>query len=175
MGIASIQLAQHVSAKVFATVGTAAKKQFLIDTFRLAKDQIFHSENCDSADQILQASNGRGVDVVLNSITGDMLDESLGILAEGGVMVEIGKKDIPDRNISFRAVDLSAERAPDSLVQSCLAKLSESLNAGHIKPINPIRRFSWADNPSAIRFLRPGTHMGKSFSTTETTARSKFL
>lgn len=72
------------------------------------------------------ATNGIGVDVVLNSLTGDLLDESWRILSYGGTMVEIGKKDILDRNslamepfnrnISFRAVDLSHERALDRLV-----------------------------------------------------------
>ncbi|PSN59528.1 PKSKA1 [Corynespora cassiicola Philippines] len=171
VGIAAIQLAQYVGAKVFATVSSPEKRQFLQTTFGLRDEDIFNSRNTDFAENILAATNGRGVDVVLNSLTGDMLDESFRILADGGIMVEIGKKDILDRNkltmtpfdrnISFRAVDLSAERAPDALIERSLAKLFELLEGGHIKPINPVHCFSWSEIPSAIRFLRPGTHIGK--------------
>ncbi|KAF5844025.1 hypothetical protein GGP41_009349 [Bipolaris sorokiniana] len=171
VGIAAVQLAQYVGARVFTTVSSPEKRQFLQDTFDLSNDQIFNSRNTDFADQILTATNGRGVDVVLNSLTGDMLEESFRILADGGIMVEIGKKDILDRNkltmtpfdrnISFRAVDLSAERAPDALIERSLAKLFKLLEGGHIKPINPVHRFSWTEIPRAVRFLRPGTHIGK--------------
>lgn len=171
VGIAAIQLAQYVGAEVFATVSSPEKRQFLHATFGLSDAQIFNSRNTDFADQILAMTRGRGVDVVLNSLTGDMLDESFRILADGGIMVELGKKDILDRNklnmapfdrnISFRAVDLSAERTPDSLIERSLARLFELLHGEHIKPVGPIHRFSWADIPSAIRFLRPGSHIGK--------------
>jgi hypothetical protein len=100
-----------------------------------------------------------------------MLDESFRLLADGGTMVEIGKKDILDRNslsmepfdrnISFMAVDMSHERAPDHLVHRLLTRLFELINGGHVKPILPIHTFSFSDVPSAIRFLRAGKHIGK--------------
>lgn len=112
--------------QIYATVGTVEKRQFLKSTFGLSDDHIFSSRTTDFAEQILIATMGMGVDVVLNSLTGELLDESWRILADGGTMVEIGKKDILDRNslamepfdrnISFRAVDMSHERAPDHLV-----------------------------------------------------------
>ena len=62
-------------------------------------------------------TNGRGVDVILNSLMGEMLEESWRICADGGTFAEIGKKDIVDRNSlsmelfdrnwSFRAMDFS--------------------------------------------------------------------
>lgn len=74
----------------------------------------------------MAATNGKGVDVVLNSLTGDMLDESFRVLADRGIMIEIGKKDILDRNslsmepfdrnISFIGVDMSHQRASDELI-----------------------------------------------------------
>jgi NADPH:quinone reductase and related Zn-dependent oxidoreductases len=156
---------------VFVTVGTPEKREFLKSTFGFSDDHIFNSRNTDFADQILVATGREGVDVVLNSLTGDMLDESFRILADGGIMVEIGKKDILDRNnlpmapfdrnISFRAVDLSPERAPDALVSRHMSKLFELIERGHVRPINPIHQFSWTDIPSAIRFLRAGKHIGK--------------
>jgi NADPH:quinone reductase-like Zn-dependent oxidoreductase len=78
---------------------------------------MFSSRHTGFAKEILRATGGRGVDVILNSLTGEMLDESWRICADGGIMVEIGKKDIVDRNslsmepfdrnCSFRAMDFS--------------------------------------------------------------------
>lgn len=103
--------------KIFATVGTDEKRSFLIDKFGIPSDHIFSSRSAEFSDQILQATKGRGVDLILNSLVGDLLDASWRICADGGTMVEIGKKDILDRNklsmepfdrnCSFRAVDLS--------------------------------------------------------------------
>ncbi|ROV92586.1 hypothetical protein VMCG_08925 [Cytospora schulzeri] len=189
VGIAAIQLAKYAGAEVssplerlfgytdrltsqiFATVGTEEKREFLKSNFGLSDARIFHSRNTDFAKQILSVTQGYGVDVVLNSLTGDMLDESFRILADGGIMVEIGKRDILDRNklpmapfdrnISFRAVDLSPERAPDALVSRLMTTLFELVEGQHITPIDPMHRYSWTDIPSAIRFLRAGKHIGK--------------
>ncbi|CAI7593555.1 unnamed protein product [Penicillium palitans] len=171
VGIAAIQLCQYAGAEIFATVGTDEKREFLKSTFGLSDDRIFNSRNTDFAGQISDATNGQGVDIILNSLTGDLLDESWRILADGGTMIEIGKKDILDRNslamepfdrnISFRAVDMSHERAPDRLVSRLMSILFQMIDAGHVKPIAPIHQFSFADIPSAIRFLRAGKHIGK--------------
>jgi len=171
VGIAAIQLCQYIGAELFVTVGTGEKRDFLKSTFGLTDDHIFNSRNTDFASDVLAATNGRGIDVVLNSLTGDMLDESFRLLADGGRMVEIGKKDILDRNslamepfdrnISFMAVDMSHERAPDHLVQRLLARLFGLIKSGYVKPIAPIHTFSFSDVPSAIRFLRAGKHIGK--------------
>jgi NADPH:quinone reductase-like Zn-dependent oxidoreductase len=74
----------------------------------------------------MHITDNAGVDVVLNSLTGDMLDASFRIVADRGTMVEIGKKDILergslpmepfDRNVSFRAVDMSPDRTPDAVI-----------------------------------------------------------
>lgn len=78
---------------------------------------MFNSRNTKFAEEIRKATGGRGVDLILNSLTGELLDESWRLTADGGILVEIGKRDIVDRNTlsmepfdrncSFRAVDLS--------------------------------------------------------------------
>ncbi|KAK1964571.1 PKSKA1 [Colletotrichum sublineola] len=171
VGIAAVQLAQYAGAEVFVTVGSQEKREFIRSAFGLGDDRIFNSRSTSFASGIMAAIGGQGVDVVLNSLTGDMLDESFRILADGGTMVEIGKKDILDRNslalapfdrsLSFRAVDLSPERATDALISRLFSKVFELFEGGHIKPINPIHQFPWTDISSAVRFLRPGTHIGK--------------
>lgn len=78
---------------------------------------MFSSRNTKFADEIRRATGGRGVDVIVNSLVGELLDASWRLVADGGNMVEIGKRDIVDRNTlamepfdrncSFRAVDFS--------------------------------------------------------------------
>ncbi|EQB57536.1 beta-ketoacyl synthase domain-containing protein [Colletotrichum gloeosporioides Cg-14] len=171
VGISSMQLAQYAGAEVFATVGSPDKREFIKSTFGLEDDHIFNSRDTSFGDQILAATGGRGVDIILNSLTGDMLDESFRVLADGGIMVEIGKKDILDRNslamepfdrnISLRAVDMSHQRAPDDLIARLMTKLFELLEGRHVKPINPIHIFSFTDVANAVRYLRAGKHIGK--------------
>ncbi|KAI8283963.1 Fumagillin dodecapentaenoate synthase [Colletotrichum sp. SAR11_57] len=171
VGISSMQLAQYAGAEVFATVGSPDKREFIKSTFGLEDDHIFNSRDTSFGDQILAATGGCGVDIILNSLTGDMLDESFRVLADGGIMVEIGKKDILDRNslamepfdrnISLRAVDMSHQRAPDHLIARLMTKLFELLEGRHVKPINPIHIFSFTDVANAVRYLRAGKHIGK--------------
>jgi NADPH:quinone reductase-like Zn-dependent oxidoreductase len=102
---------------VYATVGTQEKREFLTSAFGIPDDRIFSSRSTEFAKKILDHTNGQGVNVILNSLTGDLLDESWRIIAEGGTMVEIGKKDILahaslymepfSRNGLYRAFDLA--------------------------------------------------------------------
>lgn len=106
--------------QIFVTVGTDDKREFLANNFGIPENRMFNSRNTKFADEIRRATGGRGVDVILNSLIGELLDETWRLTADGGVMVEIGKRDIVDRNTlamepfdrncSFRAVDLSYTR-----------------------------------------------------------------
>ena len=74
----------------------------------------------------MRATKGEGVDVILNSLTGDLLDESWRCIANGGVMIEIGKKDMLDRNslamepfgrnATYRGFDMSHKDVSDILI-----------------------------------------------------------
>ena len=107
VGLASIQLAQWIGAEIFVTVGTEDKRQFLHEHHNIPFERMFSSRSTDFAREIMAATDDRGIDVILNSLTGELLDESWRICADGGKMVEIGKRDIVDRNCSFHAVDFS--------------------------------------------------------------------
>ncbi|KXX76491.1 Lovastatin diketide synthase LovF [Madurella mycetomatis] len=117
VGLAAIQLARYKKAEIFVTVGTDEKREFLTKTFGIPPSHIFSSRDTKFVEQILRATSGRGVDIILNSLIGELLDASWRICADGGTMVEIGKRDIVDRNTlsmepfdrncSFRAIDLS--------------------------------------------------------------------
>lgn len=109
--------ADREDLQIYVTVGTEEKQQFLENTYGIQRSHMFLSRTAKFAGGILQATGGRGVDVIVNSLTGELLDASWRIIADGGTMVEIGKRDIVDRNTlamepfdrncSFRAVDFS--------------------------------------------------------------------
>lgn len=127
IGLSAIQIARYKQAEIFVTVGTEEKRRFLCDNYSIRPDHVFSSRSTDFANNILRMTQGRGVDVILNSLTGEMLDESWRICADGGTFVELGKKDIVDRNTlsmepfdrncSFRPMDFSHSKdISDSLI-----------------------------------------------------------
>lgn len=103
--------------QIYATVGTPEKKQFLIHHYGLKEDHILGSRDSSFLPAILTATSGRGVDVVLNSLTGQLLQDSWQACAEFGRFVEVGKRDINEngrldmqvfgRGATFLAFDLT--------------------------------------------------------------------
>ena len=116
-GIAAISLALGMGATVYTTASTPAKRHFLKSKFNLPEGHIFNSRDTSFASGVRKATNGNGVDVVINSLGGDLLHDSWNCVAEFGRFVEIGKKDLVDsgrldmgvflRNATFTAFDLS--------------------------------------------------------------------
>jgi NADPH:quinone reductase-like Zn-dependent oxidoreductase len=116
-GMAAIQVAKIVGAQIFATVGTEAKKDFLVEEFGLTRENIFSSRNTEFANGILNATDGVGIDVVFSSLTGDLLHATWGICADFGRFVDISKRDALDggrldmrpfsRSVTYHAFDLS--------------------------------------------------------------------
>jgi NADPH:quinone reductase-like Zn-dependent oxidoreductase len=117
LGNAAIQIAQLANAEIYATVSTEEKKDYLVKTFNVKRENIFNSRDSSFQPAILAATGGRGVDIVLNSLTGDLLHDSWRVCAPWGRFVEVGKQDITDagkldmemfrRNVTFTAFDLS--------------------------------------------------------------------
>jgi NADPH:quinone reductase-like Zn-dependent oxidoreductase len=117
VGIVALQVAASIGAKLFATVGNEKKALYLVQNFGVKRENIFCSRDDSFVNDVLKATNGRGVDVVLNSLAGELLHQSLGICAKFGRFIEIGKRDILDHgnlnmrklehNITFFSVDLA--------------------------------------------------------------------
>ena len=126
LGIACIQLCQYIGADIYATVGNDEKREFLIKTFGIHPSKLFTSRSTIFAKKLMEATNDEGVDVIINSLTGDLLEESWGCIRDGGTMVELGKRDIIERNylpmepfsrnVSYRSFDISHRSVPNSLV-----------------------------------------------------------
>ncbi|PYI31660.1 polyketide synthase [Aspergillus indologenus CBS 114.80] len=172
VGIACIQLALYAEAEIFVTVGTDEKRQYLHETFGIPFDRMFTSRSTAFAAEIMKATNGEGIDVIVNSLTGELLDATWRICADGGTMVEIGKRDIVERNYlsmepfdrgcSYRAVDLShAKIMRDGVHFKLMKRIFELIAGGHISPITRITPFSMTQIPEAFAYLRSGKHIGK--------------
>jgi NADPH:quinone reductase-like Zn-dependent oxidoreductase len=94
VGISAIQIARHLGAKIYATVGTEDKVQYLMDTFGLERNCIFNSRDASFLQDVMRETDGKGVDLVLNSLSGELLHASWRCVAEFGKMIEIGKTDL---------------------------------------------------------------------------------
>ncbi|OQE82653.1 hypothetical protein PENNAL_c0035G03199 [Penicillium nalgiovense] len=128
VGQAAIQISKHVGAIVYTTVGDNEKAECLMEMYNIPPDHIFNSRNSSFLSDIMRATRGEGVDVVLNSLSGELLHASWQCVAPYGTMIEIGKRDIIGKgmlsmneflhNRAFVGVDMAqiAREKPD-LVQ----------------------------------------------------------
>nr|POE77902.1 reducing polyketide synthase fub1 [Quercus suber] len=96
-GQASIQIAQHFGAEIYVTVGTLEKRKFLRETFGIPEDHIFSSRNQSFAQGLKRQTQGRGVDVILNSLSGENLVASWESLAPVSLPFEFGGGTVTDR------------------------------------------------------------------------------
>jgi thioester reductase-like protein len=166
VGIAAVQLALMVGAKVYATAGSPEKRRFLD---LLGVEQVFDSRSLDFADEVLEATHGRGVDLVLNSLAGEAISRSLSALAPGGRFLEIGKKDIymntpiglrPFRNnLSYFAIDLGRALEPE-MADVFISELKPLFQNSGIKPL-PHRVFPASDAMEAFRHMTQARQIGK--------------
>lgn len=116
MGLAAIQLARMIGAEVYTTVSSEKKIEFLVQEFGISKDHIFNSRSVSFEEDLLRETNGRGVDLALNSLSGELLHATWRCIAKWGTLVEIGKRDLLGAgklnmevflaNRSYRCVDI---------------------------------------------------------------------
>nr|WP_194906499.1 type I polyketide synthase [Catenulispora rubra] len=164
VGMAAVQLAKHVGAEVYATASPA--KWPVLRGLGLDDGHLASSRDLGFAATFLDATDGHGVDVVLNSLAHDYVDASLGLLAEGGDFIEMGKTDIRDADrvaadhpgVRYQAFDLF-EAGPDAL-RELFAELMELFADGRVH-LNPITIRDVADARAAFREMSRGRHVGK--------------
>lgn len=172
VGQAAIMIAQVVGAEIYATVGHETKKEHLITEYGLRRDRIFSSRSPEFGQQVREATNQRGVDVVLNSLGGELLRIGWESLAKFGRFVEIGRMDIDrnsrldmanfSRSITCASVDLEMLRdEKPMLMQSVLADVMTLFRCGGLRTVTPLTVFSIEALDSALHGLQSGKVMGK--------------
>ncbi|MCU1504304.1 MAG: polyketide synthase, partial [Ilumatobacteraceae bacterium] len=167
VGMAAVQLAQRAGAEVFATAGNPEKRALLTS---LGVRHVFDSRTLDFSEGVLAATDGRGVDVVLNSLSGgEFIPRTLATLAPGGRFLEIGKRDIWDAqqvaaarpDVEYCVVFLGDVSTGDpAQIQAMLAELMPRFAAGTLTPL-PRTAFALADVIGAFRYMAQARHIGK--------------
>ncbi|MEM7417082.1 MAG: type I polyketide synthase [Gemmatimonadota bacterium] len=165
VGLAAVHLALAAGARVFATAGSDEKRALLRS---LGVEEVWNSREPVPADVVREATGG-GVDLLLNSLTGEMIDEGLDALADGGHFLEIGLRDIRDTadlatshpGLSYSTMVLGEWcREQPELVRSMWDKLAASLKGGHL-PAPKVRRFPIGRVEDAFRFMARARHIGR--------------
>jgi len=172
VGQACLSLAQLRGLDIYVTVGSQEKRDFLIDKYGISPGRIFSSRDPSFAKKIWAATDYTGVDIIINSLAGKLLDVGWNLLAPHGRFVEIGKRDIHEnksldmesfqRGLSFIHVDLIqlADDKP-AIIHRILQRLVSLMSQKLIKPVSPINTFSISEIGRAFRLMQSSTHTGK--------------
>jgi acyl transferase domain-containing protein/NADPH:quinone reductase-like Zn-dependent oxidoreductase/NADP-dependent 3-hydroxy acid dehydrogenase YdfG/ubiquinone/menaquinone biosynthesis C-methylase UbiE/acyl carrier protein len=168
VGLAAIQLARRAGAEVFATAGSSEKRAFLAS---LGIEHVMDSRSLVFADEVMARTEGKGVDVVLNSLSGEAIGKGLSVLTDYGRFLEIGKRDIYmntrlglrpfAKNLSFIAIDLDqAMRQKPAVIAFLFQEVVREVEAGNLSAL-PHRVYSIGNVVSAFRCMAQAKHIGK--------------
>jgi acyl transferase domain-containing protein/acyl carrier protein len=166
VGMAAVKLAQRVGAEVFATAGSAWKRELL---HSMGVTHVLDSRSAAFADGIMAITNGHGVDLVLNSLSGELIEPGFRALARGGRFVEIGKRGIKDhvwvaalnRDLRYFIVDWGETAASNpELIGDMFARLVSELRQGTLAAL-PRHVFKIEEVERAFRFMAQARHAGK--------------
>lgn len=168
VGLAALELARLRGAHVIALAGTEAKRAYLRER---GAQHVFDSRSPAFADEVREVTGGRGVDVVLNSLTAAAATAALDLLAPDGRFVDLGKRDLYGdatmrlrpflRTLSYFAVDLAQliQRRP-AMARDTLNAVAGLITTGAVSP-PPHRGLPAADVQEALAVLKRSTHIGK--------------
>ncbi|KAL7624846.1 hypothetical protein AAE478_004060 [Parahypoxylon ruwenzoriense] len=174
-GMAAITLAMRTGAMVYTTVSSQAKREFLINELGVDATRIFSSRDKSFARDLKVATNGRGVDVVVNSLVGDLMHASWDCLAGFGRFVEVGKRELADagklemhiflKNTTFTAFDtMDLFYHEDQFYRDVWISTTKEVlgmyRTGQIKT-GPIAKFDISDVSQAFRHFSAKDRIGK--------------
>ena len=168
LGLAAIQVAHWLGAEVYATAGADEKRDFLR---MLGVTRIYDSRSLRFADEIQHDTAGQGMDVVLNSLSGEAIARSLDVLKPFGRFIELGKRDFfentrvglrPFRNnLSYFGVDVDQlMRVQPRVAKQVLDEVTARFTDGSFLPL-PYREFSAHQVLDAFRQMQSAQHIGK--------------
>ncbi|WAL99213.1 type I polyketide synthase [Streptomyces sp. Je 1-369] len=166
VGMAAVQIARHLGAEVFATASPA--KHGVLEEMGIDAAHRASSRDLAFEDVFHQATDGRGVDVVLNSLAGEFIDASLRLLGEdGGRFLEMGKTDVRAAEevgaeypgVTYTVYDLVGDAGPER-VGRMLDQLGELFASDRLKAL-PVRSWPLGKAQEAFRFMSQAKHTGK--------------
>ncbi|KAL8810423.1 MAG: hypothetical protein Q9200_002591 [Gallowayella weberi] len=172
LGQAMIQIAQHVGAEIFVTVSTAEKRKLLMERYGIEDEHIFSSRDFEFTKGIQRITNGQGVDVIINTFTGEALRQTWTCIAPFGRFVQLGNQGAlssdglemrpSSANTSFSMVNIQElSRIAPSKVVALMSKVFELFRTGELRPVYPVEVFDYSDIQTAFRTMQSGLHVGK--------------
>ena len=168
VGLACMQIARKIGARIFATAGKPDKRDLL---YALGAEAVFDSRCLEFDHQLRAANDGLGANVVVNSLSGEAMERSIACLEPFGHFIELGKRDIVANstiglramrnNISYHAVDVDQllTHRPDTAARM-MQRIATSIRSGELSPL-PVEVFQAADISSAFRHVQRSNHIGK--------------
>ena len=167
VGLAAIQIAKNAGACVYATSRSPEKRAFLS---ALGLEFVCDSTADRFAEEILEHTNGEGVDIVLSSLTGNHAEANLRVLRKGtGQLVEVGniydraalRNDSLAKGASLHVFDHERmiEDAP-AVFTRCMAEVGRRIESGELRPL-PFRVFPFSEGGRAFEYQRAGAYIGK--------------
>ncbi len=168
VGQAAVAIARAAGAEIFATAGSPRRRELL---HHMGIEHVYDSRSTDFAELIRRDTNGYGVDIVLNSLTGAAQRVGFELLADGGRFVEIGKRDVYAnsrlgmypfrRNLTFHYVDLAlmSESHPHRIGQ-LLETVFHQVADGGLPPAG-YTAHPFTEAATAIRVMSAAEHTGK--------------
>lgn len=181
-GLAAIQIANLLGLEVYATAGSETKRALLR---RLGVKHIYNSRSLAFADEIRRDTNGRGVDLVLNSLAGAAAEKSLGLLAPFGRFLEFGKRDFYAdspmflrpfrRNLSYFGIDVDQMLVDcPKLAGELFVEVLKHFENGDFRPL-PMTLFAHDRVQEAFQMMQQSLHIGKLVVTYENNAEASHI
>jgi acyl carrier protein len=164
VGLAAVKIAQWKEAEIFATAGTPQKQEYLRS---IGVRHVMDSHSLSFAHEVMTITNGRGVDVLLNSLAGEFIPKGLSVMAPYGRFLEIGIRDILnnmelglrpfEKCLSFFSINLS-EKLPG--FTSLLRQVVRHFDNKDLTPL-PFRVFPIEETARAFKTMARAKHTGK--------------
>ena len=167
VGMASIQIARWLGAEIYATAGSDEKRELLRS---MGIDHPMDSRSTAFAGQIMDLTKGQGVDVILNTLSGDAVTKGLEILRPFGRFIQVDKKDIAanaplalgsfKNGLSFTSIDLGLFVKDLPKMKALMEEIAGHLSLEHFRPVShtsfPITRIG-----EALNYISRAKHVGK--------------
>lgn len=172
LGQAAIQYAKMIGAKIYITVSTPEDQAFITSQYGIPEEHVFSSGDLSFVRGIMRSTKGAGVDVILNTLSGEALQESLGCIAPFGRFIEASNRVARDnatidlaplqRNVTMSSMDipLLIKQRP-KLVRRLLAETLKLFSERKIGQVHPMTVMDFTQIKEGIQSLRDNQRPGK--------------
>ncbi|WP_330305855.1 MULTISPECIES: NAD(P)H-quinone oxidoreductase [unclassified Streptomyces] len=169
IGTMAIQLAKAVGAKVAVTAGTKEKLDFCAE---LGADILINYREQDFVEEIKQATDGAGADVILDNMGAKYLDRNVQALAvngrlaiigmQGGIKGELNIATLLNKRAAISATSLRARPLDEkaTIVAAVREHVWPLIDSGHVRPVVD-RELPMSDAAAGHRVLEESGHIGK--------------